>query len=114
MWRQTLARWIAGRSTRAAGDYGEWGPLFEGMHTSQSAQLLGLSSSTYDRAHTVYACIDRITSRARRCPWLLQQHGPDETLEAVPPADPLASVLRTPNTIRAPANYAKSSCGRCS
>ena len=98
--RQTLARWIGGRpkSTREHGDYGEWGPLFEGMHTSQSAEMLGLSSSTYDRAHTVYACIDRITGRARRCPWLVQQHGPDDTLESVPPADPLAVVLRTPNT----------------
>ena len=98
MWRQILARWIGGRSVRAAGDYGEWGPLFEGMHTSQSAEVLGLSSSTYDRAHTVYACVDRITSRARRCPWLVQEPGPDGTLEAIPPVDPLAVVLRTPNT----------------
>lgn len=80
------------------GDTGSWGPLFEGMHTSQSAELLGLSPSTYDRAHTVYACVDRITSRARRCPWVVQQHVNDEKFKAVPPADPLALVLRTPNT----------------
>ena len=78
-WRQTIARWIGGRAMRMHGDYGSWAPLFEGMHTSQSAELLGLSSSTYDRAHTVYACVDRITSRARRCPWLVQQHGPDDS-----------------------------------
>ena len=97
-WRQTVARWIVGHAARAVGDYGSWGPLFSGMHTSQSAEMLGLSSSTYDRASTVYACIDRITSRARRCPWLVQQHGPDDTVTNLPPADPLAAVLRTPNT----------------
>ena len=83
---------------RMIGDFGSWAPLFEGMHSSDSAQLLGLSSSTYDRSHTVYACIDRITSRARRCPWLIQQHGPDDQLTNLPPADPLAVILRTPNT----------------
>ena len=99
-WRQTFARWASGLSKRAGllGDEGSWGPLFSGMQTSQSAALLGLSSSTYDRAHTVYACIDRITSRARRCPWVLKQTGPDDRLTVVPPADPLAVVLRTPNT----------------
>ena len=99
-WRQAFARWIVGRATRATlfGDYGGWGPLFAGASASKSAELLGLSPSTYDRAHTVYACVDRITSRARRCPWLLQQHGPDDRLTAVPPADPIAAVLRTPNT----------------
>ena len=101
-WRETLARWIVGSSTRnygADGDlYGSWGPLFSGQHTSQSASLLGLSASTYDRAHTVYACIDRITSRARRCPWLVQQRGRDDKLSLIPKTDPLAIVLRTPNT----------------
>ena len=94
-WRQTLARWIGGRSF---GDYGSWRPLFDGLITSKAAELLGLSPSTYDRAHTVYACIDRITARARRCPWLLQRHGRDDRLEAVSPPDPLATLLRTPNT----------------
>ena len=99
-WRTTLARWIGGNSKRDSSDgpYGEWGPLFSGSFASKSAELLGLSPSTYDRAHTVYACVDRITSRARRCPWMLQQHGADDKLEAVPPPDPLASVLRNPNT----------------
>ena len=94
-WRQTLARWIGGSSF---GDYGSWGPIFSGTHSSKSAELLGLSYSTYDRAHTVYACVDRITSRARRCPWILQQHGLDDSLESVPPPDPIAAVIRTPNT----------------
>ena len=80
------------------GDDGSWGPLFSGTNTSDSAALLGLSPSTYDRAHTVYACIDRITSRTRRCPWLVQEHGKDDSLEIVLPPDPLAVVLRTPNT----------------
>ena len=80
------------------GDSGSWGPLFSGIHTSQSAELLGLSASTYDRAHTVYACIDRITSRSRRCPWVVQQQGPDDQFDTIPPADPLAVILRTPNT----------------
>ena len=99
-WRQTLARWIGGRSTRNlyGGDYGGWGPLFSGSFNSKSAELLGLSYSTYDRAHTVYACVDRITSRARRCPWILQQQGQDDRLEHVPPPDPLAAVIRKPNT----------------
>ena len=98
--RQTIARWIGGRSYRSgsSGDYGEWGPLFSGVNNSKAAELLGLSYSTYDRAHTVYACVDRITSRARRCPWVVQQQGPDDRLEILPPADPLATVLRTPNT----------------
>ena len=74
------------------------GRSFRGCKPRRAPRLLGLSSSTYDRAHTVYACVDRITSRARRCPWLVQQHGPDDTIEAVPPADPLATVLRVPNT----------------
>ena len=99
-WGKTVARWFVGRAARSGllGDLGSWGPLFSGIHTSQSAELLGLSSSTYDRAHTVYACIDRITSRARRCPWLVQQHGPDGEVTNLPPADPLAVVLRTPNS----------------
>ena len=99
-WRQTLARWIGGRAARNlyGGDYGSWGPLFSGAFHSKSAELLGLSPSTFDRAHTVYACVDRITSRARRCPWMLQEHGADDKLEAVPPPDPLALVLRKPNT----------------
>ena len=99
-WRQNLARWIGGSSKRQSllGDYGSWGPLFSGTHSSQSAELLGLSPSTYDRAHTVYACIDRITSRARRCPWLVHQHGADNKLELIPKTDPLAAVLKTPNT----------------
>ena len=96
-WRQTLARWIV-RSSGLLGDYGSWGQLFSGTHGSDSAELLGLSPSTYDKAHTVYACVDRITSRARRCPWILQQHGQDDMLEHVPPPDPLAVVLRKPNT----------------
>ena len=99
-WRQTLARWIGGSSKRTSslGDYGEWGPLFSGAHSSQSAELLGLSPGTFDRAHTVYACVDRITSRARRCPWMLQEHGADDRPENVPPPDPLAVILRKPNT----------------
>ena len=98
--RQTIARWIGGRAYRSgsSGDYGEYGPLFSGVNNSKAAELLGLSYSTYDRAHTVYACVDRITSRARRCPWMVQQQGPDDRLEILPPADPIATVLRTPNT----------------
>ena len=91
-WRQKLARFIGGN------DYGSWSPLFSGLNNSKAAELLGLSYSTYDRAHTVYSCVDRITSRARRCPWVLQQHDRDDKLESVPPPDPLAVVLRTPNT----------------
>lgn len=99
-WRQTLARWIGGLSTRNlyGGDYGSWGPLFSGAFHSKSAELLGLSPSNFDRAHTVYSCIDRITSRSRRCPWMLHEHGADDRLESVPPPDPLAVVLRKPNT----------------
>ena len=94
--RIALDRWSY--RSGSSGDYGEYGPLFSGVNNSKAAELLGLSYSTYDRAHTVYACVDRITSRARRCPWMVQQQGPDDRLEILPPADPLATVLRTPNT----------------
>ena len=95
-WRQKLARWIGG--SRSLGDYGSWSPLFYGASGSKAAELLGLNYSTYDRAHTVYACIDRITSRARRCPWTLSEYDRDKRIEAVPPPDPLVTLLRTPNT----------------
>ena len=99
----------------SSGDYGEYGPLFSGVNNSKAAELLGLSYSTYDRAHTVYACVDRITSRARRCPWMVQQQGPDDRLEILPscrsPRLPSCE-LRTPTRVLV--NYARSSSGHCS
>ena len=62
-----------------------WSPMFSGLNNSKAAELLGLSYSTYDRAHTVYACVDRITSRARRCPWVVQQHGSRRQTRDPPP-----------------------------